>query len=129
MILVFSIKSNGVEVKLIKPSAVITDKISMDKNLFLLNITKWLKKANVKLDQLECLAVVFNPASFTTLRTITSVANSLAWSLNIPVYKIKSKVDDRELAIALKNLTQGKKTKSFIVPEYYKEPNITKPKQ
>jgi tRNA A37 threonylcarbamoyladenosine modification protein TsaB len=129
MILIFKINKDSIDLKLIKPLLVVTKNICVDKNKLLNKLMEWLETEKVKTNQLETVAVMYSPTSFSLLRAVTSIANTLAWSLNIPVYKIKSKdASDLELAKALKAKIKGKTSTSFIIPEYYKEPNITKAK-
>lgn len=47
-------------------------------------IESLLKKAKLKLTQLERIACVHGPGGFMTLRVAVSLANALAWSLKIP---------------------------------------------
>lgn len=129
MILIFKINKDSIDLKLVKPVKVITKSVNTDKNILLNYIVEWLRDEKVKLNQLQALAVVYSPAAFSLLRSVTSIANTLAWSLDIPVYKIKTlDASDLELAKALKLKLKDKSTPSFIVPEYYREPNITKAK-
>jgi len=126
MILIFKVNSEGVDLKLVKPTSVITKSVNTNKNVLLNNVVEWLEQEDIKLSQLQALAVFYNPASFSLLRAVTSIANTLAWSLGIAVYKIKGKdASDVELAKALKSKIKEKSSPSFIIPEYYKEPNIT----
>ncbi|MBL7021753.1 hypothetical protein ISR92_00270 [Patescibacteria group bacterium] len=129
MILIFKIEKDSIDLKLVKPAEVITKTVKVDKNILLNSIVEFLEEEKVKLTQLQAIAVLYSPASFSLLRAVTSIANTLAWSLGIAVYKIKSKdASDLELARALKLKIKGKSAPSFIIPEYYKEPNITKGK-
>lgn len=52
-------------------------------------IDKLLKSNKVKLSNLKAIAVFQGPGSYTGLRVGISVANTLAWSLDIPVVEIK----------------------------------------
>ena len=127
MILIFKINKDSLDLKLVKTVEVVTKSIKIDKNILLNETVRWLKEQSVKLNQLQAIAVLYSPASFSLLRAVTSIANTLAWSLHLPVYKIKAdKVDDLDLAKALKVKLKSKTTPSFITPEYYKDPNITK---
>ncbi|OIO45616.1 MAG: hypothetical protein AUJ28_03910 [Parcubacteria group bacterium CG1_02_37_51] len=127
MILVLRIIEQHVELKMIRPSEIITSVLSGDKNILLNEIDDCLNKYQINKDRIEAVAVIYNEASFSLIRILTSIANSLAWSLNIPIYKIIVKIEsDRDIAQALKKVFKQKKVKSFILPEYYKEPNITK---
>jgi len=129
MILIFKINKDNIELKLVKPVKVITKSVKADKNILLNQVVTWLGEEKVKLNQLQAIAVLYSPASFSLLRAVTSIANTLAWSLGISVYKIKAPdATDLQLAKALKVKTKDKTLPSFIIPEYYKEPNITKAK-
>jgi len=129
MNLIFKINKDSIDLKLVKPVEVITKSFKPDKNILLNQVVEWLEEENIKITQLQSLAVLYSPVSFSLLRAVTSIANTLAWSLSIPVYKIKSTdASDMELAKALKTKSKGKAAPSFIIPEYYKEPNITKAK-
>lgn len=129
MILIFKINKDSVDLKLIKPTSVITKTVKVDKSILLNNVVDWLNSDNIKLTQLQALAVFYSPASFSLLRAVTSIANTLAWSLGIAVYKIKGEnISDKDLAKALKTQLNDKMSPSFILPEYYKDPNITKTK-
>lgn len=52
-------------------------------------INKLLESHKVKLSNLKAIAVFQGPGSYTGLRVGISVANALAWSLDIPVVEIK----------------------------------------
>lgn len=52
-------------------------------------IDKLLKSNKIKLSDLKTIGVFQGPGSYTGLRVGISIANTLAWSLNIPVIGIK----------------------------------------
>jgi tRNA threonylcarbamoyladenosine biosynthesis protein TsaB len=90
-----------------------------------LKIDEILKKSSINLDQVQGIAVFKGPGSFTGLRIGLSVANSLAYSLSIPIV-----TDGGEdwLAKAVKKLKAGKDEK--IVHPYYGRPaRVSLPKK
>ena len=95
----------------------------------------------IKLDELYQLAkreikktqgIIINsgPGSFTGLRIGISVANTISYTLNIPIVG----VSDPKTAEALLEAGYGKLAKQAIflqsiIPEYGREPNISQPKR
>lgn len=73
----------------------------------LAKIDKLLKSKKIKLSDLKAIAVFEGPGSYTGLRVGISVANSLAWSLNIPIMGI---IQDQKL----KTKNQNHKNKKYI---------------
>lgn len=75
--------------------------------------------------KLTAIGVVSGPGAFSALRFGITTANTLAWSLQIPVIEVSAEqaVDDNKL-IELLSITP----KEFkpVVPKYGSEPNITK---
>lgn len=86
-------------------------------------ISKFLKKQKVKLQDLEKVAVVVGPGHFSRVRTGVVTANTLAYALNIPVVGVK-KTEEPDFKFIL----QSKGQKSVDV-FYDREPNITQPKK
>ncbi|MFW0837704.1 MAG: hypothetical protein ACKKL5_01760 [Candidatus Komeilibacteria bacterium] len=126
MILAFLLKESSVQVRLLRPASMITDEWQADRNNLLAKLDKFINDNNIKLTALEAIVMNYSPAPFSWSRTVTSMANALAWSLQIPIFKIKGELDDPViLAKTIKKTSAGKTKTSFIVPEYYKEPNIT----
>lgn len=103
---------------------VVASKISYGKNEYLPQLINWLNDQKVKCRDLQAIAVHYQPASFSSLRGFTSIANALAWAQQIPIFKISNEIIDEEV---MKNIiNQSKKTKKgFIIPDYFREPNIT----
>lgn len=82
-------------------------------------------QANHKhLHELQGLAVFKGPGSFTGLRIGMTVANALAYALNIPVIASQ---DDMWLEDGLRQLLAGQNDR-IAMPEYGALPNITAPK-
>lgn len=83
-------------------------------------IDQLLKQAKLGLDDLEGIAVVTGPGSFTAIRIGVVVANTLSWSLDIPIkgFKIGERIDYTKIS-----------SKKLVQPHYNKAPNISKPKK
>ena len=62
--------------------------------------------------------------SFTGLRIGTTVANAMAYSLNIP---ITSTEGEEWIGLGVENIKSAKPG-DLVIPKYNSEPNITKPK-
>ncbi len=90
----------------------------------LLKIEVLLKNNKIKLDELTGIVVFTGDGSFTGLRIGTTIANSLAYSLNIPIIESSGEDWITTGLVSLKTAEPGK----YVVPKYSKEPNITKPK-
>ena len=89
-------------------------------------IDKLFKKNNCALCDLTCIYVNSGPGSFTGLRVGISIANSIGYSLNIPVYGIKNKNSGAgalELVKRKHNISSYK-IKKFLKPilPYYNSP-------
>ncbi len=94
-------------------------------------IDRLLKKNKKNLNSLKGIIVVNGPGSFAGIRVGLSVANTLAWVLNIPAIgvNLSQEKDSQELVkTGIRKLLKIKNQKS-VMPFYGKEPNITKAKQ
>lgn len=91
----------------------------------LTKVEQLLQQANLKMNQLDGIVVFEGPGSFTGLRIGITVANTLSYSLNIPIVGAQGE-GWREQAI--KKL-QTKQNQTQILPFYGAEPNITKPRK
>lgn len=83
----------------------------------LVEVTKFLAKKKIQLADINVAAVVGSSGTFTTMRLVVSVLNSLVWLHDIAVVQIS-------------DLTEGKKgmvraKKRFLSPQYSGSPNIT----
>ncbi|MBI4363442.1 MAG: hypothetical protein HY545_01180 [Candidatus Doudnabacteria bacterium] len=87
---------------------------------FLSLIQDALKKAKIKIVDLEAIAVVTGPGLFSRLRTSIVVANALAYALGLKVIplSVKDKLN-YALLVSRKRLAQ-------VIPKYGKPPNITR---
>ena len=125
-------KENQLGVFLIEKNKVV-DKIflkgdyKVSENLLKI-IVKILKKNKVKFEQLEGIFTVAGPGPFTSIRISTAIANTLSYSLQIPVAGLeikRKKWTQREIVNeGLKQLANAT-AKEYIKPYYDKEPNIT----
>lgn len=89
------------------------------------------KENKIMLKDLKAIFVVVGPGSFTSLRIGITVANTLAFSLNIPVIGFKS-VEFTGLRNIIKNGEKRlamKRKSAFVFPNYGLKPNITKSKK
>jgi tRNA threonylcarbamoyladenosine biosynthesis protein TsaB len=90
-----------------------------------IKLAETIEKAGKTLQQLEAIAVFKGPGSFTGLRIGISVANALAYSVNIPIVGgsgegwIKNTITELDKGIDNKQ----------VIPEYGALPHITKPRK
>lgn len=67
------------------------------------NITKLLRQNKKNLKDLKAILVNTGPGSFTGVRVGVTMGNTLAWSLNIPIFGYKDGEEEKALAEAAKN--------------------------
>lgn len=89
------------------------------------------KENKIKLKDLKAILVVVGPGPFTSLRIGITIANTLGYSLNIPVIGFKTseffglrnliKKGEKQLAM--------KRKAAFVFPYYGMKPHITKSKK
>lgn len=84
-----------------------------------------LDRQQATFDDVSGVAVFRGPGSFTGLRIGITVANTLAYGLNIPVV---GAAGEQWREAALGRLKQGQ-TDKLVLPEYGAEANITTPKK
>ncbi len=87
-------------------------------------MTDFLKQNDKSWQDLTGLIVFSGSGSFTGLRIGTTVANALAFSLNVPVVKASG---DDWIKLGITQLTHTSPG-NFVTPDYSAEPNITRPK-
>ena len=83
-----------------------------------------LAKNNASIQSLTGIIIFTGEGSFTGLRIGTTVANTLAYSLTIPIVSAQG---DTWLDEGLASV-DSQKASVYVLPEYSSEPNITKPK-
>lgn len=86
-------------------------------------IQKLLDRSNIKLDQLTGLAVFQGPGSFTGLRIGLTVANTLAYSLSVPIVGSTGQNWFEEGSKQIPQTDPGQ----YVMPEYGSAPHVTKP--
>ena len=131
-------KIDLIQIKLIKNNKVIGQLESQEgfkqSELLLSIIDEILKRKRLKTEDLRLIAVVSGPGAFSALRLGVTTANTLAWSLGVPIIELNAAEgdSDEKLIQILKIKMQkiGFKKQKFIpvIPKYGKEPNITKAK-
>lgn len=84
------------------------------------------KKKRVALADLSGIVVVKGPGKFSALRAGISCANTLAWTLQIPILGVTKKEEKEKnfYETLLKKMKKVKKGK-WISPQYGGEPHIT----
>ncbi|HZL07766.1 MAG TPA: tRNA (adenosine(37)-N6)-threonylcarbamoyltransferase complex dimerization subunit type 1 TsaB [Candidatus Dormibacteraeota bacterium] len=88
-----------------------------------LKIRELLESQNRSLDELSGVVIYKGPGSFTGLRIGISVANALAYSLNVPII---AETGDDWLQKGSQAISQGK-NQQIALPEYGSPPHITLP--
>ncbi len=94
-------------------------------NTLLLKIEELLEKSKITLSDIEGLVVFKGPGSFTGLRIGITTANTLAYSLSIPVV---AQEGEEWISEGIKRIKAGVDEK-ISLPEYGGEANITKQKK
>ncbi len=88
-------------------------------------IRQLLKKTKLTLSQLQAIGVYSGPGSFTSLRIGHSVANALAYGLQLPI--VEAGGEDWQASIVAM-LEEGKNDR-LVVPLYGAPPRTTKPRK
>ncbi|MDD4289861.1 MAG: tRNA (adenosine(37)-N6)-threonylcarbamoyltransferase complex dimerization subunit type 1 TsaB [Patescibacteria group bacterium] len=89
-------------------------------------LDNFLKVKKLKLKNLKRIIVNTGPGSFTSVRLGVILANTLLYSLKVPVAGVSQKeIINKEDILKLSNL---KAEYEFVKPFYYKEANITQKK-
>ena len=94
-------------------------------------IIRLLKRNKADLKNLKGIIVVSGPGGFTSLRIGVITANTLSFSLKIPVVGIKLNEFKNFKELVKVGLRKLKKTRigSVVIPYYGREPHITKQKK
>ena len=94
---------------------------------FLTTLSEMLAELNQKITAIEAIGIVDGPGSFSSLRIGLTVANTLAWSLAIPIVDIHGDEfgsRDELYQLTLERLSNSNNHKQSVLPVYGKEPNI-----
>ena len=83
-------------------------------------IGKLLIKHNLKISGLEAIAVNQGPGSYTGLRVGITIANTLAWSLKIPVFGYSSQDIENVIKQIAEKLKKGNYSPSHFPTPIYK---------
>ncbi len=89
-------------------------------NDFLLCLEKFLSGKKFTVKDLTALGVVMGVGRFTATRLLVTMANTLAYSLKIPVLRLEHDFDMQSALAQVKNLKVGE----YILPIYSSEPHI-----
>lgn len=86
-------------------------------------IAKIIEKNRISIKKIKGIIIILNNLSFTSLRTIITIANIFGKFLNLPI----SVVRENEIKTLREAIEIGKKRlkRGIIFPQYHKEPNIT----
>lgn len=88
-------------------------------------IAKLLNKSSISLEDISGVICFKGPGSFTGLRIGLSVANTLAYALNLPIVATKG---EKWFELGIKQLIAGRN--EYIVTPFYGRPaNTTKPRK
>ena len=100
---------------------------SKSRENILVILDKVLKQNKKKIKDIQGIVVVNGPGSFVGIRIALSVANALAWSLNIPIQGVNLCFGKTNKDLINKSWSQISKRKKYraVQPFYGQEPNIT----
>lgn len=93
---------------------------------YLATIVAALAGWNVRVEDLDAIAVVTGPGSFTSSRVSTTIANAIAFGRNVPVVGLENaaRKNLHEIAESL-DLSSLPPTDRFAIPVYDRPPHIT----
>ena len=96
---------------------------------YLREINSFLSAHEISLDELEAVAVVTGPGSFTASRVSVTIANTIGFTKSIPIIPIENK-EKKSLSEIVKqiDLNAVPNVGSFALPVYDRPPGITTPK-
>lgn len=91
-------------------------------------VVKSLADWGIPWDDIDSLAVVDGPGSFTALRSALTIANTIAFVRCIPLATCHAKLEETD-ALVMKRLQKARPDKAMIVPYYGQPPRITVSRQ
>ena len=92
---------------------------------YLARLQETLSTWGVSFDLFEAIVVVTGPGSATATRVSVTIANTLGFALNLPVYGLENS-DQVSLKELMATNTTGA-SEAFVFPVYQRPPIITKP--
>ncbi len=94
---------------------------------FLFSIDQFLQSRGIHKEDLEQIVLVQGPGSATSLRSIFSITQALAWALGIPLCGVKKEMDEKDefLLGRLRANEEQIFTGSQVVPVYQHQARIT----
>lgn len=131
MILLLRTDKPESELYLYKPSGELVDSFNWHahrtlSDTLISKIEQMLKVNHVNKSDLSSIGVYQGPGSFTGLRIGITVANSLAYSLNVPIF---SAIGDNWVSQVLELATEGGAYNASVVPHYSSQVHITQPRK
>ncbi len=93
---------------------------SRNNDSLLIYLDKFLSKLKITIKDIKCLGVVVGSGRFTSTRLAVTMANTLAYGLQIPVIKLLKSFDQNLALEAAKQAVVGQ----YIMPEYSAEAHI-----
>ncbi|MBU0646006.1 hypothetical protein KJ611_00815 [Patescibacteria group bacterium] len=100
--------------------------VSVEPDNYLLALQDFLKETGLDLSEIESMAVVVGPGSFTASRVSVTLANALAWALGRPIVGLEN-----EARLSVPELIKQVDFAALdfqappVLPVYNREPNIT----
>lgn len=93
---------------------------SRNNDSLLICLDKFLSKLKITIKDIKCLGVVVGSGRFTSTRLAVTMANTLAYGLQIPIIKLLKNFDQGAALEAAKQAVVGQ----YIMPEYSAEAHI-----
>jgi len=93
---------------------------SRNNDNLLVYLDKFLSKLKITIKDIKCLGVVVGSGRFTSTRLAVTMANTLAYGLQIPVIKLLKSFDQNLALETAKQAVVGQ----YIMPEYSAEAHI-----
>ena len=96
----------------------------------MIKLDQLFETADREIEKITGLIINAGPGSFTGLRIGISVANTIAYSLNIPIVGVtEPKTAQALFELGDRKLQQESHFRQPISPEYGREPNLSQPKR
>ncbi|PIT90520.1 MAG: hypothetical protein COU22_01685 [Candidatus Komeilibacteria bacterium CG10_big_fil_rev_8_21_14_0_10_41_13] len=120
-----------IDLKLIKRRKVVKELVSHESYKHAELLLTMINELVGDVKKIKALVVVSGPGAFSALRLGLATANTLAWSLKLPIIEVSVKEAEENLIEVLDKKLYNKVKGKFIpvTPNYGKEANITKPKK